>query len=76
MAGPYVSAGVTFVQFVLNLIFPKGDDLLGNIQKIASNVVERIEYFHENKEITDRVNALADFLNGWPWCKFGLILKT
>jgi hypothetical protein len=42
-------------------LFGVKSNLLGEIQKIADDVVERLEYFHETQKIKEELDALAAF---------------
>ena len=64
-AGPFVSAGVTFIQFIMGEAIagfrPRQPSLLDNIATIANNVVDRLEFFQEQAELKKQLQALKAF---------------
>ena len=60
-AGPFVAAGAAIIEVIVQALFGVKSNLLGEIQKIADDVVERVEYFHEIQKIKEEFAALAAF---------------
>lgn len=64
-AGPFVSAGVTFLEAVIGGIVkyfePGKPSLLDKIKDVADGIVMRIEFFEEQDEIRKSINALTEF---------------
>ena len=64
-AGPFVSAGVTFIQFIMGEAIagfrPRRPSLLDDIETIANDVVDRLEFFQEQAELKKQLQALKAF---------------
>jgi len=63
--GPFVSAGVTFLEAVIGGVVkyfdPGKPSLLDKIKDVADSIVTRIAFFEEQDEIRKSINALTEF---------------
>jgi hypothetical protein len=60
-AGPFVAAGASIIEVIVQALFGVKSNLLDEIQKIADDVVLRLEYFLETQKIKEAADALAAF---------------
>lgn len=60
-AGPFVAAGVVFINFIMGAVCPPKSTLLDDIKTIADGVVQRLEYFHEEVSLKENLQSLQIF---------------
>jgi hypothetical protein len=60
-AGPFVAAGAAIVEVIVEAIFGGKDNMLDEIQKIADDVVHRIEFILKSNELAAELDVLKAF---------------